>query len=89
MAEISAKRISVNYRCPPLWNAALNFLFWMLLATTSVIVLYLFLMYVMDGAIKRDYDSSSGLNIGDPANYDNIVEERLKAIPFLGRFLYP
>ena len=89
MVTTPSKRICINYSCPPLWNAALNFLFWITLGVTSLVVGYLFLMYLMDTTIQADPGVHQGANVGDPANYDNIVEKYIKAIPFLGKFLYP
>ena len=82
MNENLAKRILINYRCPPLWNAALNFLFWMSLALTSVVVCYLFLMYVMDTAIESTNTATS-------ETYNNVVQKYLSGIPLLGPHLYP
>ncbi len=85
MATTPSKRICINYCCPPLWNTALNFLFWTTFGVTSVILAYLFFMYVMDTTIKAD---STGI-IGNPTNYGDVVEQYLGAIPFIGKFLYP
>jgi|GEM_PF-4610907 len=79
---MAAKQIFVKYWCPPLWNAALNFLFWVSLAFTSVVVCYLFLVYVMDTAIK-DVDPSKA------NDYDDTVKKYLSAVPLLGKHLYP
>ena len=83
-----SKRICINYCCPPLWNAALNFLFWVTLGFTSVVIGYLFLMYLMDTSIKADVGPHQGSNIGDSSNYGNVVQQYLSAIPFIGKFLY-
>lgn len=89
MIATPSKRICINYCCPPLWNAALNFLFWLTLSITGIIVGYLFLMYIMDTAVQADAGPHQGVNIGNSANYGNVVEQYLVAIPFLGKFLYP
>lgn len=89
MQTIPSKRICINYCCPPLWNTALNFLLWSTLGITSIVVAYLFFMYVMDTTIKADPGPQQGARVGDPASYDDIVEKYLSAIPFIGKFLYP
>lgn len=89
MNAIPTKRICINYCCPPLWNAALNFLFWATLGLTSLVLAYLFFMYVMDTAIKADPGPNQGANVGNPANYGDVVEQYVGAIPFIGKFLYP
>jgi hypothetical protein len=94
MIATPSKRIYINYCCPPLWNAALNFLFWMTLAVTGVVVAYLFVMYIMDTTIKADAAGpnsgpNSGSINGDPAVYDDVVERYIRPIPFIGKILYP
>lgn len=89
MIATPSKRICINYCCPPLWNMALNFLFWIALGVAGVVISYLFLMYLMDTAVQADTGPHQGANIGNPANYGNVVKQYLAAIPFLGKFLYP
>ena len=86
----NTKKIFINYCCPPIWNSALNFLFWLMLGITSAMFFYLFLMFTMDTTIKADAASASpGAVVGNPTVYADVVQQYLKTIWLIGPILYP
>lgn len=88
--SVYAKQIYVNYQGTPPWNSALNFFFWVFFSATSVVFGYLFSMFILDTTIKADQAAvNPGFHVGNPNNYNNIVETNIKPIPLLGPALYP